>query len=84
MKELYVVTDRRGKGVGQRLMRWVAGYAVRNNCARFDWTVESGNSKALSFYREIGATHVSDKLYFRFSGSALEAFGGQESGGSSG
>lgn len=84
MKELYVVSDHRGKGVGQQLMRWVAGYAVRRNCARFDWTVDASNAKALSFYREIGATHVFDKLYFRFEGSALETFAGQEDGASGG
>jgi hypothetical protein len=41
---------------------------------RFDWTVDDSNPKAIEFYRELGATHVTDKLYFRFSGEELLEF----------
>ena len=74
MKELYVVSDRRAKGIGQAIMRWVAGYAIQKNCIRFDWTVDATNPKAIEFYRELGATRVEDKLYYRFSGDQLLKF----------
>jgi GNAT superfamily N-acetyltransferase len=79
MKELYVHSSERGAGIGEKLMHWLAGYAVANRCARFDWTVDESNAGALRFYAELGATHVKDKLYFRFSGASLEelAVGGK-------
>jgi GNAT superfamily N-acetyltransferase len=74
MKELYVVSDKRGAGVGRALMHWTAKYAVSKNCGRLDWTVDDTNPQALSFYRELGATHVAGKLYFRFSDEQLLRF----------
>lgn len=73
MKELYVGSASRSQGVGRRLMEWIADYAVTKNCIRFDWTVDSHNMRAVAFYRLIGATHVTEKLYFRFAGSDMEA-----------
>jgi GNAT superfamily N-acetyltransferase len=80
MKELYVVSDKRGAGVGRALMRWTARYAVAKNCSRFDWTVDDTNSKALSLYRELGATHVTGKVYFRFSDEQLLRFATDKNG----
>ena len=74
MKELYVVSDKRGAGVGRALMHWTAKYAVSKNCCRLDWTVDDTNPQALSFYRELGATHLTGKLYFRFSDEQLLRF----------
>lgn len=81
MKELYVASDCRAQGIGRQLMTWVAQYAVAKNCVRFDWTVDAENAKALEFYRQIGATQVKDKLYFRFSGAELGALARQVEGG---
>lgn len=71
MKELYVASTHRSAGIGRALMAWIARYALEKNCARFDWTVDADNEKALAFYQSLGAMHVSDKLYFRLSGDAL-------------
>jgi GNAT superfamily N-acetyltransferase len=76
MKELYVASDCREAGIGQELMRWIARYAVSMGCIRFDWTVDAGNLKAISFYRELGAIHLTEKLYFRLSGVELADFAG--------
>ena len=73
MKELYVHSAHRSKGIGESMMRWIAGYAVENNCVRFDWTVDAPNKEAIRFYEALGADHVSEKLYYRFTGSKLRA-----------
>jgi ribosomal protein S18 acetylase RimI-like enzyme len=78
MKELYVHSSDRGRGVGERMMSWLARYAVDNQCVRFDWTVDESNTGALRFYNELGATHVKDKLYFRFAGAALDALAAED------
>lgn len=74
MKELYVHSADRGAGIGRRLMSWLARYAIDKQCVRFDWTVDESNTESLRFYNELGATHVKDKLYFRFTGASLNAF----------
>lgn len=77
MKELYVHSDCRGGKIGERLMGWVASYAVQHGCVRFDWTAESGNPGAVRFYSALGARRVDEKIYFRFEGEGLLAFAEQ-------
>jgi GNAT superfamily N-acetyltransferase len=79
MKELYVHSADRGTGIGEKLMQWLAKYALDNRCARFDWTVDEANAQALHFYNELGANHVKDKLYFRLAGDSLSALAARDS-----
>jgi hypothetical protein len=46
---------------------------LERGCTRFDWTAETGNSEALTFYDRLGARRVEEKVYFRFDGEALKA-----------
>ena len=71
MKELYVHSSTRGARIGEKLMGWLARYAVQNQCALFDWTVDESNSEALRFYNELGAPHLTAKMYFRLAGASL-------------
>ncbi len=66
MKELYVHSDCRGGGVEEKLMVWIAKYAIHNDCVRFDWTAEESNPGAVRFYSALGAQRVREKIYFRF------------------
>ena len=74
MKELFVASDRRGRGIGTALMHFVARYAISKSCSRFDWTVDDTNVEALSFYRQLGAHTNPGKLYFRLAGIELDRF----------
>jgi len=74
MKDLFAVAEARGQGVGQALMRFLARLAVERGCVRLDWTAETDNVAALSFYDRLGARRVAEKVYFRFDGEALQAF----------
>lgn len=71
MKELFVSSSARGKGVGLRLIKYLARLAVDHHCQRLDWTAERSNPNAGAFYRSIGAHLVSDKEYYRFEGESL-------------
>lgn len=79
MKELYVASADRGMGIGEKLMQWLAKYALDNRCARFDWTVDEANAGALRFYHQLGATHIKNKLYFRVAGGALSTLAAGDS-----
>jgi GNAT superfamily N-acetyltransferase len=73
MKDLFVRARWRSKGVGERFMQFLAAHAVSLNCVRFDWTTENTNAGAMAFYARLGAEHVSQKVYYRLTGQALNA-----------
>jgi GNAT superfamily N-acetyltransferase len=74
MKDLFTVSEARGKGVGKSLMRFLAKHALENECSRFDWTAETDNPKALEFYDRLGIPRVPEKVYYRLSAEELEFF----------
>ncbi|WP_411063482.1 GNAT family N-acetyltransferase [Vibrio rotiferianus] len=74
LKDLFVSSNARGRGVGIALMRHLASLAIEQGCQRLDWTAESNNPLAGQFYRSIGAELVSEKEYYRFADDALHAF----------
>ena len=76
MKDLFVTREMRGSGLGRAFLRHLAAHAARLGCARFDWTAETDNPKAIAFYDTIGATTVAEKVYFRFEGAEIQRFAG--------
>ena len=55
LKELYIRSSQRSRGVGSAIMSWVAQYAAANGCRRLDWPVKATNSRGISFYEGLGA-----------------------------
>lgn len=74
MKDLFVAAEARSAGIGAIMMQRVARIAVERGCQRFDWTAESDNPRALAFYDRLSAQRMTEKQYFRFSGTDLERF----------
>jgi ribosomal protein S18 acetylase RimI-like enzyme len=73
MKELFVRSCARERGVGGLLMEWIAKHAQRNNCTRVDWSVRSSNGRGISFYVACGAELVADRLSYRLDREAIWA-----------
>ena len=71
LKELYVRSSERGRGVGRALMSWVARHALKNGCHRIDWPVRASNAGGISFYTSLGAAQVVERLSLRLSDSEL-------------
>ncbi|CAH0536612.1 GNAT family N-acetyltransferase [Vibrio marisflavi] len=74
MKDLFVSSMVRGKGIGLKLMQHIAKIAIDNGCNRFDWTAESTNPRAGQFYQAIGASVVEDKEYYRLDDELINRF----------
>ncbi len=74
LKDLFTLEQARGQGIGLILMRFLAKTALERGCVRFDWTAEDINPRAMAFYERIGAKRVTDKVYYRFDGEALQRF----------
>jgi len=80
LKELYVRSSQRGRGVGRALMAWVARDAVAHGCARIDWPVQAANGRGQAFYQRLGATQLVERLSYRLSGPTLSRLAGTDPG----
>lgn len=73
LEDLFVLPEWRGRGVGRRLLAYLARLAVARRCGRLEWWVLDWNESAIRFYRSLGAEPMSDWTVFRLTGPALEA-----------
>jgi GNAT superfamily N-acetyltransferase len=71
LEDLYVSREARGRGVGKRLLAYLARRCVREGLARLEWSVLDWNESAIGFYRAQGAELQSDWTMCRLSGTAL-------------
>jgi GNAT superfamily N-acetyltransferase len=78
LEDLYVRPHARGKGVGRCLISFVAKIAVERQCGRFEWSVLDWNTRALDFYRALGAVPMDDWTVQRVTGEALARLGSLE------
>ena len=73
LEDLFVVPERRGSGIGRRLLAEVARIAVERECGRLEWSVLDWNESAIGFYRAIGARPMDEWTVFRLTGESLRA-----------
>ena len=71
LEDLFVVPGWRGRGLGRRLLAYVARVAVERGCGRLEWAVLDWNELALGVYRKIGARPMSEWTVQRLTGAAL-------------
>ena len=75
LEDLFVVPERRGRGIGKALLAAVAAIAVERDCGRFEWAVLDWNTPAIRFYESLGATLMPDWRIARVTGDALARMG---------
>jgi GNAT superfamily N-acetyltransferase len=73
LEDLFVLPAHRGQGCAKALLRALAGIAVDRGCGRFEWSVLDWNTRAIDFYRALGATVLPDWRIVRVTGPALAA-----------
>jgi GNAT superfamily N-acetyltransferase len=77
LEDLFVRPEARGRGLGKRLLTWLARTAVERNCGRLEWAVLDWNEPSIRFYKSLGAAHKSEWQIFRLTGDALTALADQ-------
>jgi GNAT superfamily N-acetyltransferase len=60
--QLFVSPEHEAEGVGRQLLEYAEGYAIWHGAARLQVVVESGNERALEFYRGRGFVSVSEEV----------------------
>jgi GNAT superfamily N-acetyltransferase len=81
LEDLFVKPERRGQGVGRKLLAHVAGVAVTRGAGRMEWSVLDWNEPAIGFYRAIGAVPMNEWTVYRLTGEALNRLAGAETPG---
>ncbi|KAL5476173.1 hypothetical protein EMCRGX_G026087 [Ephydatia muelleri] len=74
IEDIFVREGFRGKGIGSRLMKECAKQAVTKDCRRMNWQVLDWNTKAIDFYKRMGAKTLKEWLSIRMDRYALKAF----------
>ena len=72
LEDLFVRPQARGRGIGRRLLAWLAHTTLERGCARLDWAVLDWNAPSIAFYRSVGAVAQDEWTIMRVSGAALE------------
>lgn len=75
LEDLFVLPDLRGRGIGKALLLGLAQRAVREGCARVEWSVLDWNKPAIDFYASLGAVPMDEWTVFRLTGDALARAG---------
>lgn len=73
MKELFVLSNARGRGVGRALMAGLVQIAQSEGCERFDWQTDATNQMSQRFYECVRAP-VQDKKSYRIPAAEYETF----------
>jgi len=77
LEDLFVVSEKRGAGVGRALLERLAQIAVERGCGRLEWAVLDWNVDAIRFYQRLGAKPNADWTVYRLTGDPLRALAGQ-------
>jgi GNAT superfamily N-acetyltransferase len=75
LEDLFVRPAYRGHGIGKELVLNLARRAVRENCARVEWSVLDWNEPSIKFYESLGAIPMEEWTVFRLTGAALKKLG---------
>jgi GNAT superfamily N-acetyltransferase len=74
LEDLFVVPDRRGRGIGKALLLHLARLANRRGCGRMEWSVLDWNQPAIAFYEALGARRMTAWQICRLTGPALARY----------
>jgi GNAT superfamily N-acetyltransferase len=75
LEDLFVRPAYRGHGIGKALVLNLARRAVREDCARVEWSVLDWNEPSIKFYESLGAIPMEEWTIYRLTGSALKKLG---------
>ena len=78
LEDLYVTPAWRGRGIGLRLIRRVAGQAVQEGCRRLDWVCLDWNRPSREFYEKLGAHAMPWWVGYRAENEALIQLAGDK------
>ena len=77
LKDLFVRDGHRSAGIGEALLKFLAGHCLAKGIGRIDLTTEDWNEGAIRFYERLGAERHDQKVFLRFDTDGLRKLAGQ-------
>ena len=71
LEDLFVVPQRRGERIGERLLATLAATCVERGYPRLEWSVLDWNEPAIGFYRSLGAVGMDDWTVHRLTAEPI-------------
>ena len=71
LEDLYISAERRGRGIGEAMLRAIAKMASDRGCERIDFQVLDWNKSAIGFYEKLGAVPDDTERHFKFTDRAF-------------
>lgn len=71
LEDLFVLPSAREKGIGQRMLAYLARLVKERDCGRLEWLVLDWNEPAIGFYKQLGAKALDEWTVYRLGGEAL-------------
>ena len=78
LEDLYVKPEYRSKGLGRKMLAYIARLAIKRNCGRFEWSVLDWNTPAIRTYDRLNAKPMQDWILYRLTGGALAELAKEE------
>lgn len=72
LEDLFVKPEARGKGIGQKMLGYLANVAKERHCGRLEWWVLDWNEIAINFYKKLGAKAMDEWTVYRVTDEALD------------
>jgi GNAT superfamily N-acetyltransferase len=74
LDDFFIEKQHRSKGFGQKVMKYLAEEALKNDCERFEWWVLNTNTNAINFYTKIGAKLLTELSVCRMTSAEMMSF----------
>ncbi len=66
LEDIYINEKYRGCGAGKKLMKELIEIAKKKKCGRLEWIVLDWNKNAIDFYDRLGAKHMKNWFFYRY------------------
>jgi GNAT superfamily N-acetyltransferase len=74
LEDLFVIPQKRGRGIGKALILHLAQLANSRGCGRMEWSVLDWNQPAIDFYEALGARRLTEWTTCRLTGDGLRRY----------
>ncbi len=72
IEDFYVDEKSRGRGMGSRMLSFIADLALKRGCSILEFSVLKWNKPSIRFYKNLGAEEKNEWSGYRFCGRALK------------
>jgi GNAT superfamily N-acetyltransferase len=78
LEDLYIEPHMRGRGLGKKMLKYLAQVALERKCGRLEWWCLDWNKSSIGFYKSLGAMPMDEWTVYRVSDEALQKLAAED------